>query len=86
MTVEETVEDTPYLCTYVIGGVIDPPHPCGKPAAAVCHFGTEEQRQYGTVWYCLRHFRVAYDFIARDGNDISGVGLYDGQAASALLD
>jgi hypothetical protein len=83
MTADET---TTYLCTYSVGGALEIPRPCGKPAAARCDFGTEHQEGFGTYWYCLKHFRRAYDLIAVDGNTISTLGKYDGQSPAALLD
>jgi hypothetical protein len=55
-------------CTFSVGEWGSTPHSCGKPAAARVKFLTPEQKRFGTVYYCLRHYRAAEDLLRLDKN------------------
>ena len=79
-----TVENQAPTCTYNVGGHLEGQRPCGVAAAARCDFGdTENYPEY--VYYCVRHFNIAYEYIARDENRLATVGQYSGRAPTEIL-
>ena len=60
-----TTADLPYLCTYSIGdpfSTADPERACGLRAVKRVDW-THVNRNWGTVYYCVRHWSVASQFV-----------------------
>lgn len=60
-----TVADLPYLCTYSIGdpfNASDPERACGLRAVKQADW-TSINPNWGRVYYCTRHWTIAYHFV-----------------------